>query len=278
MQTGRPRLGLIKITVVLLLLSIIALIFFIKGFVITEPAERVVRTAFYPLQKVFGGLYDGIANAVRVIKDYESVLSENEALKQQLHEMQLLLSGYDEVVAENKRLRELLDYSEQLPHKVVAARVIARDPHCWRDSIVIDKGTADGVQRNAAVLGFSGLIGRVTSASLNSSVVMLITDPQSSLSGRVQDSRSLLLVEGTSRPDGLIRFSCLESGDRVQVGDRVVTSGLGGIFPPGLPVGEVVSVEKDFYGIADTGLIAPTTSLLDIESVLVVVEADAGQR
>lgn len=274
MRTSRPRLGLIKTTVVLLLVSAVALICFVKGFIGAEPAGRIVRTALYPLQRAFGGLYEGVASRVQLIKEYERVLSENEALKQQVQEMQLLLFSYDEVVAENRRLRDLGDHSEQIPYETTAARVIARDPHGWRDHIVIDKGTADGVYNNAAVLGQSSLIGRVTSASLSSSVVMLISDPQSSVSGRVQGNRSLLVVEGTARTDGLIRFDCLESGDRVQVGDLVITSGLGGVFPPGLPIGEVHSVEKDFYGVADTGLVVPVSNLVSIESVLVVISAD----
>jgi len=272
-RPSRSKLGLIRLTVVLLLISAVALVCFVKGFVAAEPAGRIIRTALYPLQRAFAVAYEGIAARVQLIRDYERILAENELLRQQVQEMRLLLVKYDEVAAENERLRALHDYSEQISYETIAARVIARDPHGWRDHIVIDKGTANGIAKNDAVLGSHGLIGRVVSASLNSSVVMLISDPQSSLSGRVQDSRSLVVVEGTDRTDGLIRFDCLESGDKVQVGDLVITSGLGGVFPPGLPIGEVYSVEKDFYGIADTGLITPASNLLSIESVLVIIGA-----
>lgn len=273
MREGRPRLGLIQISIALLLLSAVTLVGFVKGFVAVEPVGDGVRTALSPLQRVFGGIYSAIGSRLEVIKDYERILAENEALKLQIQQLQSMLVRIDEVTAENDRLRALHGYSEQIPYDVIAARVVARDAQGWRDHIVIDKGTSHGVQRNSAVLGLGGLVGRVTSASLSSSVVMLISDPQSSVSGRVQGNRALVVVEGTSRTDGLISFECLESGDKVQVGDLIVTSGLGGVFPPGLLIGEVRSVEKDFYGVSDTGLLAAASNLVSIESVLVAINA-----
>lgn len=274
MREGRPRFGLMQITIALLLLSAVTLVGFVKGFVAVEPAGEAVRTALSPLQKAFGCIYDAVASRLEVISDYERILAENEALKLEIQQMQSTLVRIDEVTAENEQLRALHDYSEQIPYEVTAARVVGRDAHSWRDHIIIDKGTSHGVQRNSAVLGPGGVVGRVTSASVSSSVVMLIGDPQSSLSGRVQRSRALVVVEGASRVDGLISFECLESGDKVQVGDLIVTSGLGGVFPPGLLIGQVQSVEKDFYGVSDTGLVAPASNLLSIESVLVVLNAD----
>ena len=271
MGAGRSKFGLIQVAVLLLVLSVLMLVGFLRGFVAAEPAGQVVRTVLSPVQKLFGGIYSAVDSRLEVYRDHERVLAENEALRQEVQSLRASLVKNEELAAENARLRELLGYSEEAPYELAAARVIARDRQRWRDCIVIDKGTADGVEKNAAVLGPHGIVGRVTSASLRSSAVMLISDPQSALSGRVQESRALVSVEGSSRPDGLLKFECLESGDKVKVGDLVITSGLGGVFPPGLVVGRVHSVEKDFYGISDTGLLTPASNLMSVESVLVVI-------
>lgn len=271
MATGRSRFGLVRVAILLLVLSVLMLVGFLRGFVAAEPAGQVVRTVLSPVQKLFGSIYHAIDSRLEVYRDHERVLAENEALRFEIQKMRASLVKMDEIAAENARLRELQGYSAEASYELAAARVVARDRHRWRDCIIIDKGTADGVQKNAAVLGPYGVVGRVTSASLRSSAVMLISDPQSALSGRVQESRALVSVEGTSRPDGLLRFDCLESGDKVRVGDLVMTSGLGGVFPPGLVVGSVHSVEKDFHGISDTGLLTPASNPMSIESVLVVL-------
>ena len=270
MGTGRSRFGLVQVAVLLLALSVLMLVGFLRGFVAAEPAGQVVRTVLSPVQKLFGCIYCAVGSRLEVYRDHERVLSHNEALLLEVQRLRASLVKMDELAAENARLRELLGYSEEAPYELTAARVVARDRHRWRDCIVIDKGTAEGVQKNAAVLGPYGIVGRVTSASLRSSAVMLISDPQSALSGRVQESRALVSVEGSSRPDGHLRFDCLESGDKVNVGDLVITSGLGGVFLQGSSW-VVHSVEKDFYGISDTGLLTPASNLMNIESVLVVV-------
>lgn len=271
MGAGRSRFGLIQVAVLLLVLSVLMLVGFLRGFVAAEPAGQVVRTVLSPVQKLFGSIYSAVDSRLEVYRDHERVLAENEALWLEVQKLRASLVENEELAAENARLRELLGYSEEAPYELAAARVVARDRERWRDCIVIDKGTAHGVEKNAAVLGPYGIVGRVTSASLHSSAVMLISDPQSALSGRVQESRALVSVEGSSRPDGLLKFECLESGDRVKVGDLVITSGLGGVFPPGLVVGRVHSVEKDFYGISDTGLLTPASNLMSVESVFVVI-------
>lgn len=274
MTTGRSRFGLVQVAVLLLVLSVLMLVGFLRGFVAAEPAGQVVRTALSPVQRLFGSIYYAIDSRLEVYRDHERVLAENEALRLEVQRLRTSLVKTHEIAAENARLRELQGYSAEAPYELAAARVVARDRQRWRDCIIIDKGTADGVQKNAAVLGPYGVVGRVTSASLHSSAVMLISDPQSALSGRVQESRALVTVEGGSRPDGLLRFDCLESGDKVRAGDLMITSGLGGVFPPGLVVGRVHSVEKDFYGISDTGLLTPASNLMSVESVLVVVNYD----
>ena len=184
MGTGRSRFGLV-VAVLLLALSVLMLVGFLRGFVAAEPAGQVVRTVLSPVQKLFGCIYCAVGSRLEVYRDHERVLSHNEALLLEVQRLRASLVKMDELAAENARLRELLGYSEEAPYELTAARVVARDRHRWRDCIVIDKGTAEGAEERCSA-GPLWHRWQGDLSLLRSSAVMLISDPQSALSGRVR--------------------------------------------------------------------------------------------
>lgn len=169
---------------------------------------------------------------------------------------------------ENRELRDLLDFKSLLPVSGVAARVIGRDVHHWYHSIVIDKGTRQGVGKDSPVLSIRGVVGRVVEASSSDSRVLLIVDPDSRVGGVIQETRQIGIVEGAGR--GACRITYLPRRGEIEVGQKVVTSGLGQIYPPGLLLGTISAVYLDEYGLYQYADLEPATDFDRLERVIVL--------
>lgn len=173
-----------------------------------------------------------------------------------------------ELRQENQRLRRLLGFVEAAEKRTVAARVIAEDASSWFRTIDIDRGSADGVTEGLPVVNDAGLIGRVVRSTPHSARILLITDASSAVAVLVQDQR----IRGVCRGQGgalALDFALVQ--DEIQVGDGVITSGLGGIFPKGLVVGFVRSVHREQFGLFQTVEVEPVVDFAHLEEVLVLL-------
>lgn len=193
---------------------------------------------------------------------------ENERLKKRADFLRSQLNLSAEITQENVRLKELLAFKQKAPYKSIAARVISRSPDSWSSVVIIDKGTYQGIKQGMAAMTYLGIAGRVVEASLFTSKIMLINDPNLGISAIVQRSRQEGLAAGTLGTNLIMRY--LPEGADVQVGDTVVTSGLNEIYPKGILIGTVVYTGKEFSGLSTYALIKPAVNLSDIEEVLVV--------
>jgi rod shape-determining protein MreC len=173
-----------------------------------------------------------------------------------------------EVLAENLRLRKLLSLKELSSARPVSAEIIGRDPIGWFKTLLINKGSSDGIGRNQAVVTHRGIVGRTLDVAGNSSKVLLITDINSSVDALVQRTRARGVVEG--RASNLCELKYVSVSDDLKLGDLVVTSGLCGIFPKGLPVGKVSRMEKDNVGLFQYVELTPTVSLNKLEEVSIL--------
>jgi rod shape-determining protein MreC len=179
------------------------------------------------------------------------------------------LAGTEELHRENERLRRLLGFVEEQPRRTVAARVIAEDATSWFRTIEIDRGYADGVTEGLPVVDAAGLLGRVVRSAPHSARVLLITDASSAVAVLVQDQR----IRGVCRGQGgalALDFALVQ--DAIQVGDGVITSGLGGVFPKGLVVGYVRSVRREQFGLFQTVELEPAVDFSHLEEVLVLLK------
>lgn len=192
----------------------------------------------------------------------------NEALKNERDMLLQRFKAADEVYLENKRLKGLLDFKQKVSYKVIAARVIARSPDNWLSIILADKGNNSGIKRGAVVISCSGLVGRVAETTQNVSKVVLINDPEFSVSAIVQRSRQEGLVSGTLGSSLVMKYLPKESD--VKVNDVVLTSGLTGRYPKGLLIGTVIDVGEEFSGLSRYAIIKPAVSLSNIEEVLII--------
>jgi rod shape-determining protein MreC len=195
---------------------------------------------------------------------------ENAMLRQRVTELQQENHQMKEMTAANERLRGLLQFKERFATPMIAAEVIGHDPSSWFKSVTVNRGERDGVQRGMAVLAPSGVVGQILKTSSHYATVLLITDYNSAVDAIVQRTRAKAIVEGMGENQCQLKY--LLRTEEVLVGDVVVTSGLGGNFPKGLPIGEVRRAEKKGHGVFQYAELIPSVDMAEIEEVLIIAE------
>ena len=170
------------------------------------------------------------------------------------------------------RLRKLLGIRETLPIPSVAARVIGRDPTNWYRMAVLDKGEADGVAANRGVIAGDGVVGRVIKTAPGASRVLLLSDRSSAVAVLVQRSRVSGILEGQEDGRLILQYVPLEAD--VVPGDLILTSGLEGVFPKGLPVGRVIRVDRKGSPLFLQVQVVPFVDLSRLEEVLVLARTE----
>lgn len=198
----------------------------------------------------------------------QHVREENFTLRQDMARLQQENARLRETAAASTRLRDLLELKERLPYATIAAHVVGRDPSNWYRSVVINKGAQDGLAVDMGVVTPSGIIGRLVKVYDRFAIVLLMIDPNNAVAGLVQRTRDEGIVEGTEK--GLARIKYLPLLSTVKVGDRVITSGLAGGFPRGLPIGTITKIERHEAELFLSAEIVPDSDFAKIEDVLVV--------
>ena len=230
--------------------------------------ERHLLTLVNPVQKSVILATDGIA-AIRANLFGASeaatarLRSENAQCKEQLVD-------HAELQQENERLKKLLSFSAQREERMVAARVIGVDATSWFRSITIDRGSSDQIREGMAVVSTYGVVGRVVTSTPHSSRVLLVVDAASKLSTMIERTRARAICRGDG--DGM-SLDYLPLTDDVQIGDLLITSGLGGGFPKGLIVGAVTRVDKRGYDMFQSVKVEPAVDFEHLEEVLVITSA-----
>ena len=249
----------------------------------SQGQQQIVRvwtqTVATPVQNVSSKAGGATSNFFRQIFSFRSIAAENEQLKQRVTEIESQLHNARLQAAENERLKGLLDLRDQTTYQTLPARVIARDPSVWFNTITIDRGTSSGVKINMPVVSATGIVGRVITVSPWASQVMLVTDEKAgagAVVGQLGESGALGSVRG--RPDlGLIEMRYVSGLEKVTLGDYVMTTGQDGIYPPGLNVGEIVDVKNGTATQPHQILIRPGARLDRLEEVAVLLY-EAPQR
>ena len=235
--------------------------------------QRVVRswtqTGADFFQSPVTSITTSISNYFISISNLRSAQSENDILKQHVQELEVEVKQKEDLASENTRLKSLLQLKETSKYKVLPARIIGRDPSVWFDSSIVNRGRLDGVALNMPVVTDGGLVGRVTAVSLLTCQVDLVTRNKSGLGaviGQIGESNALGVVSGTSKGD-LLEMKYVPGTVDVQVGQSVFTTGQDGIYPPGLKVGEIVSVISGSATTPHQILIQPAARLNSMQEV-----------
>lgn len=189
----------------------------------------------------FAEILSPITYSKNFVKDIFSLREENERLKKQIFEISLQQKSYHTLIDENLRLKQLLSLKEHRKDIVAIGTVISKGNSRFLKTLWIDKGQNQGVKKGYAAITPNGLIGKVLSVQSDYSEILLITDPNFSVAVRIDRTQ----VEGVLSGRGdicILKYVPLE--EEILVGDRIVTSGLDGVFPEGILVGAVKSVDK----------------------------------
>lgn len=233
--------------------------------------EALVVGITSPVQKVVRGIIGGIGSVWRGYFYLVGLEQENKALKEELQGLKLQVNKYREAGLANQRLRALLNFKKSIPTPLMPAELVAFDPSGWFQTILIDKGKNEGVMQDMAVVSAEGLVGRVIGVSGRYAKVLLILDGNSAVDALVQRTRVRGILEGLGRRDRCL-LKYVQRNEDVQVGDQVITSGMGGVFPKGILLGKVGEVVRGNSGLFQRVEIEPAVNFSRLEEVMVVVQ------
>jgi len=237
-------------------------------------AADLVALALTPVQGLLAKVHRGALGAWLTFTDWKAVRSENLALRADNERLRVQSLQVRETDWENRRLRRLLALRDRMPLTTLTGEIIGREGGGWARSFTVNRGRADGIAQQMPVIVPEGLVGRVAQVSSGASVVQLLNDPTSTVGAVVQRTRTLGLVEGG--PGGGVRFKFMaRDGAGVAPGDLIVTSGLGTLFPKGIPVGRVAAIEDKGSALFHFAVLSPAVDFTRIEEVLLLTGQSA---
>ena len=224
---------------------------------------------FSPFQNLFTNTFVAISDAFSHYFFLVGVSRENERL---LFEIGRLSKERNELLEKNKyfeRIEKLVGNVDESARTIITAKVIGRDATQWSKMVFIDKGADHQIKENLVVMNDAGIVGHIIHVSARVSKVLLITDSRSAVDSLFQESRETGVTVGTGQDVCKMKFVPIAAD--VNIGDRIVSSGLGGIFPKGLMVGVVVDIVKKKRDLFQNITVAPSAGLSQMEEVVVIL-------
>ena len=269
LNTQRQSTG-VRPLIVLCLVSILLLTFYIREgesgpIHSVRGAVSVVTTPVRVLGSLVSTPFNAAGNVMGNLTASQETLSE---LREQNAELTAQVAELSESKKTSERLESLLNLQSTYSLTSTAARIIGNSSDAWSRAVTIDKGTAAGFSCGMAVCNSGGVIGQIVEVSATTSTVQLITDEGSGVSAMIQSTRAQGMLQG--QPDGSLRLSYVSTESDVKVGDIVITSGIGGVYPKGLPLGTVSSVEKSDNDVYYTIVVRAQSTAENNEEVLVI--------
>ena len=235
-------------------------------------AVSVVTTPVRMLGSLAATPFNALGNVASNITASQETLSD---LKKQNAELTAQVAELSESQKTADRLEALVGLQSTYNLKSTAARIIGNSSDAWSKTVTIDKGSSSGFAVGMAVCNSGGVIGQIVETSATTSTVQLINDEGSGVSAMVQSSRAQGMLQGQA--DGTLRLSYVSTDESVSVGDIVITSGIGGVYPKGLPLGTVTSVEKSDNDVYYTIIVRAQSTAENNEEVLVITSLTSDQ-
>ena len=262
-----------------ILLSAIAVVS-VVAYTMINGANNAVTSAINDATAWGGRLFsEPVSMVVRFVDSVDNLINtheENQHLKEKIDKIYELQVRVADLEAENGKMKQELNLTESLSeYTTVHATVIARNPDQWMESLVINVGANEGIQKNMSVMSGNGLIGRIIEVNPTSSNVLLLSNEQSN-DGKVAASIQIKsgsangIISGYDRKTKEYLMTQVDPTVSVAAGDLVQTSGLGGVTPSSLLIGEVTEAKMDDYGLFQTVRIKPAGEMTDIRFVTVI--------
>ena len=249
--------------------------------------SNIVTQGVNDVTNILGRLVSYPANSINdfidSVNDLSNTYQENQSLKQKIdtiHELEVQLS---ELKRDNQKMKETLKLQDTLnDYTLVNATVIARNPDTWRDVITINKGSNDGIQPQMSVMSDNGLVGKVMDVNPTSARVALLSNADNTLvrvAAMIQNEKEPIYgtITGYDDKTNMLVMSQIQATQDIKVGDKVVTSGLGGISPNSLYIGTVEEVAMDRFGLYKEVKIRPAADTNDVRYVTVVIRTSESE-
>lgn len=230
-----------------------------------------VMSVFSPFIHASASVDKTMDRPTTVAGDPALLQGDNEKLQIEVQRLRIIAKKYDEMMDENNKLRRFLDYKQGSPFKLTAARVVKRSAGTWWNTLIIDKGSLDGLGTDSPVITDVGLVGKTGKLSPHMAEIILLTDELCRVSAYIEGTREKGILAGerggmAPRPDLRLRF--LTRNAVINIGANVYSSGDGGVFPPGLQLGKVKRFEN--REISGEAVVEPVVDFESIEHVFVV--------
>lgn len=277
--TGKDRknMSFFKNKPVLIVIAVVvlsAIIALVSHLTDRLPA-RMASGVITPVEKVVYKMLSPVINLSDGIKNGGKYAEENEQLRAQIDELIMENRSVEDYLEENKRLRELLGIKEAMVNcRTVAAEVIAYDWDNFSETVVINRGSSDGLELEDAVITAEGVVGRVTELGKGWARITTLISPKHFMGVRISRTGDLAVAEGEAElaPDRKLRLGYISGAAKVIEGDIIETSGVGGIYPPGIAVGKVTEVSVESSGTVAYAVVEPSAPLEKVKEVLVITD------
>jgi len=235
--------------------------------------EQIIKDTVGVAQSIVAKPANYITGIFNKIDSLLNTYEENKRLKARLEDFAVVQAEAADLKLDNKKLQELIDKSESLKDfNPIHATVIARNPDQWEEKIILNKGSSHGVEKNMAVMTAKGLVGKIILVTpFTSEVELLYTNnPNYRVSAMVLgDKEAYGLIEGFDKERNELIMKRIDSSLTVKEGQQVVSSGLGGIFPKGVPIGEITEVSTDDFGLTKMAYVKPSADFSILDHVVI---------
>ena len=248
----------------------------VKGKYDLKISENVVNTILSPFQSAITSI-SNVTKKIGVISwEMVTVYEQNKMLRPEVEQLRQRDVNVNEIMAENTRLTNILNYKNAVKQfDTAVAKIISYDSSNLTNSITINLGAKDGMQKNMPVITPQGLVGTIVAVYEHSAKVQLILDPRSAVGAIIQrpESRVIGIMQGSVGVQTLAKMVNIPRDADVVVGDNVLTSGYGGLYPKGIVIGEVVEVTNEAGGLLKYATVKTAVDFYRIEEVLVIVNS-----
>ncbi|MFB6226366.1 MAG: rod shape-determining protein MreC [Candidatus Paceibacteria bacterium] len=256
--------------------SITVVFFLILGHFLgwLTPIEGALKRIINPVSKRLYSLSVNINNKISFSTDVEEIKAENRSLRKKIKQYKVKQSKIKQLKQENRHLKKTLNFFKKNKLKSVGANVIGKDIQQTAQTLVLDKGSSDGVKKGNPVIVLDGaIVGKIAQVSKNTSIVRLLHDSQSKIAGTVLNKdKSIGLVEGGFGINLFLNY--IPQNEQIYIGDTIVTSGLDSKMPRGLAIGEVEAIEESPYQPFQRAVIKPIVDLSKVTYVSIITSVN----
>jgi rod shape-determining protein MreC len=234
------------------------------------PVSRVLLSPYISAQTWLSSRYQAFESFFTAPQDLARLRQRNVELEAEVSRLQTEIIDLQQQIAETRILSALVDFARVNPeYSYVAAAVIGRDPSPFVKYVILNRGSDDGLRRGMPVVTQQGLVGRISAVTAGAARVQLITDPSSSINVRLEPSRASAVLLGDVT--GELALDMIPQEASIQIGDVVLTSGLGGDYPADILVGQIASVRRQETDIFQRGVVQPVVNFNGLEIVLIII-------